>query len=300
MTLAAAFGMLAACGAASAQDLEPKAYSASPVGTAFVVTGLSRSNGGILFDPSLPITDADAKINGLVLAAGYTFDLAGATGLVTASTPYAWGDIAGKVMEQAAAITRSGLGDTRVKLSVNLVGNPAMRAREFVRAPRKTIVGTSLTVAVPTGQYDPAKLINLGTNRWAFKPEVGVSVPAGRWDVDAYAGVWLYTSNDAAYPGEVKRAQQPLLALQGHVSYTFRPRLWVAVDATWYAGGAIRVDDGDPAARLNNSRIGATLSLPMGQWQSLKFAYSNGVVVRTGTDFRTYSVGWQRVWFTKR
>jgi hypothetical protein len=286
-------------GSASAQDLEPKAYSASPIGAAFVVVGLSRSTGGVVFDPSLPFSDVEAKVNGSLLAVGYTFDLFDKLALVTAAVPYAWGDISGKVSEEAREITRSGLADSRVKLSINLAGNPALRTREFVRAPRRTVVGTSLTVTVPSGQYDGAKLINLGTNRWAFKPEAGVAVPLGRWDVDAYAGVWLFTGNDNFYPGGLSRSQDPVVALQGHVSYTFRPRLWVAFDATWYEGGDARVEGGEPGGGMNNSRLGATMSLPLGRSQSFKIAYSSGVVVRTGTNFRTLSVGWQRLWLTR-
>jgi hypothetical protein len=284
----------------AAQDLEPKAYSASPIGAAFLVAGYSRSTGSVVFDPSLPVTDVEAKVNGAMLAAGYTFGLAGRLGLVTVAVPYAWGDISGKVYEEAATVTRSGLTDTRIKLSVNLVGNPAMRLREYVKAPRKTIVGTSVTVVVPDGQYYPDKLINLGTNRWAFKPEVGVAVPKGRWVIDAYLGAWLFTDNADFYPGGKQRSQDPVVSLQGHVSYTFKPRLWAAFDATWYWGGAAEVEGGTPGPAMNNSRLGATVSVPTGKTQSLKFAVSRGVIVRTGTNFTALSVGYQWLWFTKK
>ena len=115
---------------------------------------------------------------------------------------------------------------------------------------------------VPTGEYDRTKLINLGTHRWGFKPEVGLAVPIGRWDVDAYAGVWLFTANDDFFPGGLERTQDPILAIQGHVSYTFKPRLWLAVDSTWYSGGKSQVAEGEPGAAVNNSRLGATLSIP--------------------------------------
>jgi Putative MetA-pathway of phenol degradation len=297
--LGAVLGLLVGRGTAAAQELEPKAYSASPVGAAFLVAGLTRSAGAVVFDPTLPLKDVEAKINTAMVATGYTFGLFGKLGLVTAALPYAWGDISGLVAEEARAITRSGLADARVKLSINLAGNPAMGTREFVRAPRRTIVGASLTVTAPSGQYDSAKLINLGTNRWGFKPEVGVSVPRARWDLDASLGVWLFTRNADFFPGGLTRSQDPVVALQGHASYTFRPRLWLAVDATWYEGGDARVEDGAPAGGVNNSRLGATLSLPVGRQQSLKVAYSSGVAVRTGTDFRTVSVGWQWLWLTR-
>ncbi len=286
--------------AAHAQDLEPKAYSASPVGAAFLVVGVARSTGSVLTDPTLPLTDIEAKMNGVPLAAGYTFGLFGKLTLITAAVPYSWGDVSGLVGEEARAVTRSGLTDARAKLSINLVGNPAMGLREYSKAPRRVIVGTSLTVTTPTGDYDGEKLINLGTNRWGFKPEVGVAVPKGRWDIDTYLGVWLFTDNGDFYTGGRTRSQDRVVALQGHASYTFRPRLWAAVDATWYQGGDATVDGGEPSGSMNNSRLGATVSFPMGRQQSLKVSYSSGVAVRTGTNFRTLSVGWQWLRFTRR
>lgn len=287
-------------GSARAQDLEPKAYSASPVGAAFLVVGLARSTGSVLTDPTLPLTDVEAKVYGVPLAAGYTFGLFGKLALITATVPYSWGDVTGLVGEDTRAVTRTGLTDSRAKLSINLVGNPAMGLREYSKAPRKTIVGTSLTMTAPTGQYSGAKLINIGTNRWSFKPEIGVAIPKGPWDFDAYLGVWLFTDNSDFYTGGLTRSQDRVVALQGHASYTFRPRLWAAVDATWYQGGGTSVDGGEPAAAMSNSRLGATVSFPMGRQQSLKVAFSSGVAVRTGTDFRTFSVGWQWLRFTRR
>ena len=289
-------GILAAAPAA-AQDMEPKAYSASPVGVTFLVASASRSTGSVVFDPTLPLRDVDAGINGLVLGVGATFGLFGKLALVSGALPYAWGEISGQVFEDARSITRAGLADTRFKLSVNLIGNDAMRLREYVKAPRRTIVGASLAVAAPSGEYDPTKLINLGNHRWAFKPEVGVAVPLGRWDIDAYLGTWLFTSNDDFFPGGLTRTQDPVVAFQGHVSYTFKPRLWLAVDSTWYSGGSARVEGGDPVGAVSNSRLGATLSLPAGRQQSFKVSYGAGVAVRTGTDFRTIAIGWQWLWF---
>src|SRR5262249_58417934 len=120
---------------------------------------------------------------------------------------------------------RSGLADARFRLSVNLRGNPAMSAREFIRAPRRTIVGASLTVSAPAGQYYDTKLINIGNNRWAFKPEVGISVPIRKLDADMYFATWLFTANDDFYPGGRERSQDPMFTIQAHLSYSFKPRL---------------------------------------------------------------------------
>lgn len=299
MRVVAAFiAALTVAAPAVAQEMEPRAYSASPTGAIFLGAVLSRSTGSILFDPTLPITDVEAKVNGGVVAAGLTFDMFGKLALFSAAVPYAWGDISGQVFEEARTVTRSGFADTRVRLSINLRGNDAMPIAQFAKTPRRTIVGASVTVAAPTGEYDGTKLINLGNHRWAFKPEAGVAVPRGPWEIDAYAGVWLFTANQDFFPGGLERTQDPLFTLQGHVSYTVRPRLWLAANATWYAGGRSQVAAGAPSATVNNSRLGVTASVPLGQRQSIKLSYGDGIIVRSGTNFRTLAVGWQ--WLTVR
>jgi hypothetical protein len=288
--------MLIAAAPLFAQEMEPKSYSASPTGATFLVAGASRSTGSVVFDPTLPVRDVNARINGAFVGVGTTFGVFGKLALLSTALPFAWGELSGLVGADARTITRDGLADTRIRFSINLRGNDAMRLREFVKAPRRTIVGTSLTMVAPTGEYDRTKLINLGTNRWAFKPEVGIAVPRGPWDIDAYAGVWLFAPNSDYYPGGLQRTQDPVIVLQGHVSYTFKPRLWLAVDSTWYSGGTAHVEGAEPVGDVNNSRLGATLSNPAGRQQSFKIAYGSGVAVRTGTDFRTIAVGWQWLW----
>jgi hypothetical protein len=297
---AALLVLVAAARAAAAQELEPRAYSASPVGATFLIGSYTRSTGSILFDPTLPITDVRATVEGAVLGAGRSFGLFGKTTSVAVAIPYAWADLTGRVGGNAASASRVGPADIRIRLAANLLGNPAMTTREFARARRKTILGTSVVVQLPSGRYTNTQLINIGNNRWGFKPEVGVSVPIRRVDADAYVGAWFFTSNDRFYPGDQVRTQDPVLAVQGHVSYTIRPRLWVAADATWYRGGASRVGDGPPSVALENSRAGVTMSVPIGGRYSLKAAYTSGVSVRTGTNFNTVSVAWQVLWLQRR
>jgi outer membrane putative beta-barrel porin/alpha-amylase len=150
---------------------------------------------------------------------------------------------------------------------------------------------------MPLGQYDSSKLVNLGSNRWSIKPEVGLSFPKGRWTFDTYAGVWFFTENDAYYPGPSHRRQDPVVALQGHVSYTLGRRAWIAANATWYGGGEMRVDGEPLADGYRNTRLGITWAMPVGSRQSLKVAYSAGAATRVGADFRTISGAWQLLIF---
>ena len=291
------FIVLITAATATAQDLEPRAYSAAPIGTNFIVVGGGRSTGGVLVDPAGPIQDVQATTNMATIGAGKTFSLFGRTALIVAAVPYAWANATGRVGEDVASVSRSGLADPRVRFSVNLVGGRAMRIQEFVRSTRKTIVGVSLAFAPPFGQYDRSKLVNLGANRWSFKPEVGIShLINEKWTIDGYAGVLLFTTNEEYYPGSSVRTQDPIFALQGHASYTLKPRLWVAFDATWYTGGTAVVDRAEQGNLQRNSRIGATASIPLTQQHSIKFAVSKGATTRIGSNFTTVSGAWQVTW----
>ena len=280
-----------------AQELEPRAYAPSPVGTTFVVVSATRSAGGVFTDPSAPITNVDATIGILGLALGQTFDLFGRQALVLGVLPVAWGEASGDIGEETRTASRRGLADPRVRLSVILFGPPAMKPAEFFRSRPRTAIGASLTVAPPLGQYDPLKLVNLGSNRWSFRPEVGISHPAGRWTIDAYTSVAFFTGNDAYFPGSSQRTQSPIFAVQGHVGYTVARRCWVAVNGSWYAGGSSKIDGVDKGDLQRNTRLGATVAVPLTPRQSIKVAYSAGATTRIGADFRTISTAWQLVLF---
>jgi len=283
--------------AVAAQDLEPRAYAASPIGTTFLVVAGARSTGSVLIDPSLPIEDAEATVGAVAIGGGTTLNLFGRTALIIGVLPIARAHATGRVGETTGSLDRTGLGDARAKLSVNLLGGRALGVKEFARSERPTIVGVSLSIGAPTGQYDRSKLINLGGHRWAFKPEAGISHRVNNWTVEGYAGVWLFTDNDEFYTGSAIRSQERILTFQSHVSYMFKPRLWVAADGTWYSGGTTTINGVRKADLQRNSRVGATMSLPIGRWQSLKFSGSTGATTRVGSDFNTLGVAWQLSWF---
>ena len=284
-------------GAIAAQELEPRAYSPSPTGTTFIAVTATRSAGGVFTDPSAPIKDTDAEIGVLGLGIGYSFGLFGKSALVLGALPVTWGKVSGAIQEERHEVTRRGLADPRIKMSMILAGSKAMRSAEFARAPRRTIVGASVTVVPPVGQYDPVKLVNLGSNRWAFKPEVGLSIPLQRWTLDTYAAVWMFTDNGEYFRGGSVRHQDPIVALQAHVVYTLARRAWLAGDMTWYGGGESTVDGAPASGSYHNTRLGGTFALPIGTRQSVKVGYSTGATTRLGADFQTITIGWQWVIF---
>jgi len=291
------WALVLSMGVAHAQELEPRSYSPSPVGTTFVVGGFGRSEGGILFDPSLDIDNVQADLWIATFGAGHIFDLFGRQSRVLAVVPVAWGAVVGDVHAQAQRQDVVGLVDPRFKLSVGLVGAPALTRDEFTRRRRVATLGASLTVMPPWGQYRASQLVNLGYHRWALKPEIGMSVPAGRWTIESYAGVWLFSTNRSYFPGTAEKRQDPVLTVQGHASYALSARTWVAINGTWFAGGATYIDGVLNPDWQRNTRVGITYSVPLAPQQSLKFVYSTGTSTRRGSDFNTFNVTWQLVMF---
>lgn len=282
----------------AAQDLDPRAYARVPIDATFTVAGFAVLHGAVVSDPTAPLQDLQATVQSASVGIGRSFDLFGRTAQAFVGLPYSWGDATARISGESQSTTRSGLSDMRLRMSVLLRGAPAVSLRDFNTVPRKTIVGTSLTVIAPTGQNYPTKLINLGSARWGVRPEVAISRPAGpRWLIDLYAGVWMFTKNGAYFPGSSVRTQAPMGAFQGHISYTVRPAMWAAFDATYYVGGESSINGVNKNDRQSNSRIGATLVLPVKKRHSVKFAWSMGAIVRSGADFTAFSVGWQTAWF---
>ena len=290
---AAAFAACAAAG--SAQQLEPRAYAPAPVGINVVGAPFVYQTGAVVTDPSLPVQNIDAKVELLAAFYNRTFSFFGRSASALIAIPYVWAKVSGDVFEERRTVTRSGQGDMQLRLASNIFGVPAMTPAEFAHTPLRPSLGASLTVLAPLGQYYDDKLINIGTNRWSFKPELGLFWPIGRWSFELYAGVWLYTANDQ-FLGQ-RRTQDPLVSLQGHVSYTFCPGLWLAVDGTWYSGGQTQLDGVLNSDRQQNSRIGTTLAVPIGRNHGLKFAWAKGATTRIGQNFTTLGLTYQYHWF---
>lgn len=278
------------------QEMEPRAYSAVPAGTNFVVMGYARSSGDVTFDPSLPITNVQAKINTFSLGYSHSFGVLGHTASVAMSVPYANANVTGNVEGVPGHAYRSGLGDAQFRLAVNLLGNPPLTPEEFARRSPTTVLGASVGVIAPTGQYVPSRLINVGSNRWSFKPELGLSQPIGNWFVEGAAGVWLFTDNDNFFGGR-HRSQDPMPVFQWHGGYNWRPGLWIAADATYFAGGRTSVNGVQDQDLQRSVRYGVTLSVPLAASWSAKLAWSHGLITRIGGNFQTVSVALQYRWF---
>jgi hypothetical protein len=290
-----------------AQDLTPRAYVITPIHSNAVILTYSYFTGSILFDSSIPVTNASGNPSVQIFSLYHALNFFGRSANITATLPYGFGRFQGQVGSSSTEtkIYRSGLLDAVFRFSVNLKGGPAMSANEFRRWRQKTIIGASLKIVAPTGQYDPTRLINQGSNRWAFKPELGVSRRWGHWLVDGYGGVWFFTTNlefyshNQVFPGTRTQSEKPIGSFEGHLSYEVKnnPRFWFSLDGNYWRGGTTSLNGVEnPLTIQGNSRIGATASVPFTNHQSVKVSYSDGAYIRFGGNYQNVSVAWQYSW----
>lgn len=279
----------------AAQDLEPRAFSPVPVSVNFAAVGYAYSFGNVLLDPSLPVEDATADVHTLIGGYVRTFSFFGKSAKLEGIGRFAHGDWRGTLAGQDTSRTIMAFGDPSVRLSVNFVGAPALEMPRFLTYRQGTVVGASLRVIVPLGQYDSDRLINLGTNRWTFIPRLGVSRRLGRhWNLEAIGSAWIFTNNPDARGQTLE--QDPLWTIQGSAAYLFEGGAWLSVDAGWGSGGRASVGGAQSSARQENTRFGATLAYPLTRRASLKLAWVSGISTRLGADFDNIVLLYQYRW----
>jgi len=296
VTRAACVCVLAASASiAGAQSIEPRAYSNAPVGVNFLIGGYAYTRGGVSFDTSLPLTDPKLTTSNAVLGYARALDLWGKSGKFDVIVPYTW--LSGSALYQGETVERDvqGFGDPALRLSVNLYGAPALTLPEFKSYEQDVIVGVSLQVSAPAGQYDDTKLVNIGTNRWYFKPELGVSKAQGPLTLEFKAAVTLFTTNTDFFNGN-RRSQDPLYSLQAHAIYNFPSGIWGSLDGTYFTGGRTTLNGTLNSDLQQNWRVGGTLAFPVDRHNSIKLYASTGMASRTGNSFDLLGIAWQYRW----
>ena len=298
LPLGLAFGMIAALSAvsnANAQEAEPRSYSNAPIGLNFLISGYVYSQGKIAFDPDTAIANATFHSNTGVLAYVRSFDFAGRSAKFDMIVPTSSFAAQGLVDGEPRDREMSGLGDPRFRVSVNLFGAPALSAKDFTSYRQDVIVGVSLQVSAPLGQYDNSKLLNLGSNRWSFKPELGISKAWGPWTFEVAPSVIFFGDNTDFFGGNTF-SQAPIYSVQGHVIYTFQSGIWMALDGLYFAGGSTALNGVKSDNEQAITRAGLTVALPIDRQNSLKLSASTGITTRTGSELTAVSIAWQYRW----
>jgi hypothetical protein len=284
------------CGAArlAAQELTPRAYWPAPRGVKLVIVGYSRVNGDVLFDSPVPVHGIESSVRASVLGYLQTFSLWGRTANVVGELPYKWGRSEGFVGEAPVRGTLSGFGDLDITLGVNLLGAPSMTPAEFeaLRAHPRPLLGASLKVVAPTGQYDEQRLLNVGAHRWATRAELGLTIPLRpRWLLEVDAGGWFFGDNEDFVAG--RREQEPILEIQAHLVRRFRPGFWASLDADYFRGGRQTIGGRRLSGADDNSRAGGTVVVPFHGRHAIKLGYFVPVHTESGGDYRQLLASYQ-------
>lgn len=290
--------LAAAAPVVGAQELEPRTYANLPVGLNFLLTGYAYSSGSVLVDPVVPLEDVQAEIHGAFIGYARALDVGGRSGKFQLVAPYALVSASGKLAGQARSREVQGFADPAVGFSIILFGAPALSPKEFSRYKQDLNIGVGFLIRAPLGQYDEERLVNVGTNRWTLRTEVGLSKAVGHWLLESSLAASFFTANRKFLVNRV-REQEPIYALQLHAVYNYPSGVWVAADGTYYQGGEVTSIEGGQRTRLigpRNSRAGVTLSVPVDRKNSIKLHGSTSVSTRTGSEFDVVGITWQHRW----
>jgi len=284
------------CGRIDAQDLEARSYSVVPKGMHAAAISYTYSTGDVISDFTSPVQDLKVKTS--IINAGYvqTFSLFNKLARIQAALPYGFLDGTAKFLGADTSGTRAGFFDAKIKFGMNLLGSPVLSPKEFRLFQEHTVLGASLVIAVPIGQYFPNKLINLGSNRWGFKPEIGFSHREGRLYYEFYSGVWFFTNNNNFFQ-KTQLDEKPLFSFQAHIDYVFKSKVWLALNGGYAAGGGTSLEGIQRDDRQQNWRAGATFSVPLDVHQSLKAMINTGVATRAGQNYTAITLVYQYIWF---
>jgi len=260
--------------------------------------GYSHASGDIIPDRSLPITGVDSSIDSLHFGYRHTSNLWGRTANITLEAPYIDGVTEGN-REGELNLKREyrGVGDLAATFSVNILGAPAMTRPEFVemRGNFRHILGISLKLVAPTGNYDSKRLINVGANRWAMKAELGYILSLSpKWLLEASLGSWFFADNND-FLG-MSKEQKPVVTLQGHLIHNFRRGVWASLDLNYYTGGRSTIGGQRLEDLQRDSKVGATLVFPFASRHAVKFGYTFGSVNDSDESFNTFVMSYQRAY----
>jgi hypothetical protein len=285
--------LVAAC--AHAGEIEPRAYVNTPVGVNFLLAGYAYSDGGLSTPGSSPIKGAQLTMHTEVLAYARSLDVWGKSGKIDVILPYSELSGSATVSGQPRERKVSGLNDPRFRFSVNFYGAPALSLQEFANYQQDVIIGASVQVSAPLGQYDKDKLVNLGSNRWFVKPDIGISKAWGALTVELSTGVFFFTKNDDYFGGKTLE-EDPVWSTQAHIEYNLGRGVWVALSGTYDYGGRSTIDGVRSSDLENNSRVGGTLALPVNRNNSIKLYASTGIHTSVGSNYSLVGIVWQYRW----
>jgi hypothetical protein len=290
--------LLFANGYLTAQELEPRALTNIPKGMNFVAVGTAYSFGNILVDPAIEIEDLKSQIITGLVAYNRSVDILGKSGKLDIIIPFGYSDYHGVFEGNSFHDISEGIGDIRLRASINITGAPALSAKEYANYNQKTVSGLSVQAILPTGAYHNNQLVNLGSNRYTLRINYGISHTFDSWVIEAYGGLWLFSTNNE-FLGDFSISQSPLWVIKSHLVKVFSKGKWIAFDAGYGIGGQTFINNEKRDAIISLMRLGLTMAWAFNKNHSLKLAAWTGIRFEQGPDFETLGLVYQYKWLSK-
>ncbi len=281
---------------AYAQFTDPHSYDDTPVGTNQIEIAYAYARANASIDTSLIVSGARFDLNQETITYTRYFGFLHRLIWVEAGVPLA--DLNGSLSGTSLQSSTVGTGDSSYTVAALLEGGPALSVAQFASYRPITTVGVSLTITAPTGQYDPHQVLNLGSDRWSFKPEIAISHPFGteqKWEVEGYANSFFFTDN-TSYRGREILRQRALPGLEGHISYSFIDRLWASLDARYSFRGSTFINGVNEDNAQQNFSLGSEVNLSLNSRNSLVFEFAKSLLHKNGPASSGFAVKYHYSW----
>lgn len=278
------------------QFAEAHHYDNAPVGVNQVELAYAYGRSNTSIDTSLVVAGAKFNLNQGAITYTRSFGLFHRVSWLEASVPLA--SLGGSVSGTNLHGSVTGTGDSSFAATALLRGGPGLSVAQFAEYKPTTTVGVSFTVTAPTGQYSASKLLNLGADRWSFKPEIAISHPFGleqKWQCDIYAHGYFFTDN-TSYRGREVLRQQPLPGLEGHISYFVVNNIWVSIDTLYSFRGETVVNGVNQNDAQKNFALGSELNVSLNRQNTLVFQFAKALVHQNGPAITGFAVKYSYSW----
>ena len=281
---------------ASAQDVEPRRWSALPLNSSVIGAGYAYTFGDVLFDPLLEAEGVSIDINTLVASYAKPFKLANKLARIDVTIPYSFMQLNGTLSDEPASLYRNGFGDARLRFSINFSGPPPLNVVELQKYnkenPVNTIFGASIALTLPTGQYFDEKLINIGQNQIIVRPQIGMVRNWYSWSFELTGSIFLFTNNNNFFGGSTRK-QDPIFALQTHLIKRFGPKIWTSLSLSYGLGGESTVNNISSADYRTNLLSAASVGYSLTRLQGLKLVYLKSDTLKDiGSNTDSIIVSW--------
>jgi len=115
----------------------------------------------------------------------------------------------------------------------------------------------------------------------------------GRKNIRAIiASLVQFTYNDSYFNGR-RLEQEPTCTPQLHATYNFGRGVWLPVSGTYDYGGRPTVNGVEREDLQSNTRMGATLALPVNTNNSIKLYANRGLPTRISNNYDLIGAAWQ-------